>query len=126
MKEVKFKYIAVNQGCGVCVETFTLRDIERGYFVRWKKSNKIDSTCYIERFQFTGMQDVAGVDIYECDIVKSDYYSPTYDEVAAIKYMVVDNEAKFGFDSGEQDAFRYGSLTVIGNKFQNPELLESK
>ena len=77
--------------------------------------------------QFTGLKDEDGVDIYEGDIVESDYYWPDFRELAVIGYD--DTEMKFCFNSktgdikGEQDAFRYGHLKVIGNIHQNPELL---
>ena len=73
--------------------------------------------------QFTGLADRAGTEIYEGDIVNSNYYWPDIESVAAIKY---DNESmSFIADCPEQDAYKYGELLVIGNIYQNPELLPS-
>jgi len=72
--------------------------------------------------QFTGMKDKFHKEIYEHDVVSSDYYLPEMKSIAVIKFEQEDNWCRFGFDSGEQDAFRYGVLTVIGDIHSNPEL----
>lgn len=89
------------------LENMTLVD-ERGFDLSW----------------FTGNHDFLGTEIYSGDIVQSDYYWPDIKCVAAIKYNT--GSMSFVADDGEQDAYKYGSLTVIGNIHQNPELLEAK
>ena len=71
--------------------------------------------------QFTGLQDKNGVDIWEGDIVESDYYLPDSREVQVVEIRSHDNFS--GVYWGD-DAFHYGNLTVIGNIHQNPELLK--
>ena len=75
--------------------------------------------------QYIGKSDSLGVKLFEGDIVESDYYFPQFKCIAAIQYDTMDNQFGFKFDSGEQDAFRYGNLTVIGNIYENPELLDN-
>ncbi|CAH9012457.1 putative YopX superfamily protein [Vibrio phage 168E36-1] len=74
----------------------------------------------------TGALDIEGNSIMSGDVVESDYYFPDFEEKAIIGYD--NHEMKFCFNDqfgnlkGEQDAFKYGNLKVIGNIYENPEL----
>lgn len=92
----------------------------------------IGSFDNIELMQYTGLKDKNGVEIYEGDIVKANgyIYKVIYWEEEA-KYHLTsdyyDSDCSFG-DVG--DAFikgnngEYKDLEVIGNIYENPELLE--
>lgn len=69
--------------------------------------------------QYTGLKDKNGKEIYEGDIVKGTFYGgpmPIYDYVFEIYW----NERTKGFMA---DYFESTECEVIGNMYDNPELL---
>lgn len=72
--------------------------------------------------QFTGLHDKNGKEIYKDDIVEFD--ADEWGDNTSNKHLVtwVDREASFCFGGGLNHENEY--RTVIGNKFENPELLK--
>lgn len=82
--------------------------------------------------QYTGLHDKNGKEIYEGDIVESigEINGREYSSRKLIKWM--EGQACFGavpagcYDYSEINAEKMGRIAVIGNIYENPELLETK
>ena len=73
--------------------------------------------------QFTGMKDKNGTEIYEGDIVKGLYKDTDYNHWDEIKASVVYCDRFAGFSVGCENWVKQ-TIEVIGNVFENPELLK--
>lgn len=88
-------------------------NVERTFYER--------TFCEIELMQSTGLKDKNGVEIYEGDIIKN-----SYDEIYTVKWF----DASFYLEEKYNGGFDYHELhlednkKVIGNIYENPELLE--
>lgn len=121
MREIKFRawHKTYDLLCDVVEIVFGDDDnyvaVENGQYIeRWRFDD-------IELMQYTGLKDMNGVEIYEGDIVLR--LDNPKEKPALVMYVI--EGARFVIDRisfyqpiGE---FRY---EVIGNKFENPELLE--
>ncbi len=75
--------------------------------------------------QFTGLLDKHGKEIYEGDIIKASWNSEKIndDRIGVIKDIrAVDWYMSDGFLAGHDES-NYGNREIIGNIYENPELL---
>jgi len=81
--------------------------------------------------QFTGLKDSSGNDIYEGDVMEfgpsktsvAGPYSPLAEEGTIIP--VVYKEGKFQLEESDlYDCLRWHEMEIIGNIYENPELLK--
>ena len=73
--------------------------------------------------QFTGLTDKNGNKIWENDVVKMIYYD-NYFEHGVVRYYEQDVRYRFCTESDSFSFDNTDTLEVIGNIFDNPELLE--
>lgn len=86
--------------------------------------------------QYTGLEDMNGVEIYEGDLLRWRYWLEELTEDADVyKVEWLDGEARFALNcyrSGRQidprnDLMKLGDeFAVIGNIYENPELLDAR
>lgn len=79
--------------------------------------------------QFTGLLDKNGVEIYEGDIITHNIYTKASGrEGQSNPKPIFWDITKCGFETNKEGSYSagmfYGEYTVIGNIYQNPELLK--
>lgn len=128
MREIKFNYLAQHEDTGLWTnQAFTMEQIEGGDFLlQWNRVFRRFSI--VARRQFTGLHDKNDVEIYEDDVVR---WQPSSDY---IKTGIVEYVGGFGgydLKNLHDDChicldWLRGDYEVLGNIYQNPELLEAK
>ena len=98
-----------NKDCGTCDDTYKMEDVEV--------------------MQYTGCRDKDGIEIYEGDVIK-DKYDKVWSVQRYVGAFVITN--KIPDSDGQESTYSYFNnlsnhhfyFEVIGNMWENPELLE--
>lgn len=148
MREIKFRVVWNKE---VSNEAFTIGEFVDGVEMSFKDGGtlpfkEIDwQTDTVEYLQYTGLKDKNGKEIYEGDVMRILYtdwpsqsaekngrYSMSLEEykksISSIGFVQWENDRWIIiFDkrgSGRMDAGPHGEKEVIGNIYDNPELIE--
>lgn len=129
MREIKFRAWDKENKAFMPSEGYAICD---GDVMGLRYGNEMEDvlTDQIELMQYTGLKDVHGVDIYEGNIVKWGDQPNGHESPIRIGVVELNPDIQFITNAGifEYGRFAYKEtnkyLTVIGNKFENPELLE--
>ena len=131
MREIKFRYRLKNIKTGkIIVKIFTIKEIESHDFSSWFENYEI-----LSRDEYTSKNDKDKKEIYEDDIIKRQYgvgyssknYPSFVDGTQRETIIIVEwNETSTGYIGLAKpfDSNFYVEFEIIGNKYENPELLE--
>ena len=86
------------------------------------RSDGVSNDDYI-LMQFTSLKDINGKEIYEGDIVNIRHYGSQKKVIVEIDE---DGVFPFGYKYSEWDGYYLQTAEVIGNIYENPELLKDK
>lgn len=125
-REIKFQLIW-SDGSTMAKQVVTLDEMISGLTFPLVKKKKLP---LIAKRQFTGLKDRDGVEIYEGDIIESEFHAPdeSYPAIGVVNWCELDcAQWLVKDDFGENDPLQdwYNDCKVIGNIHQNPELLKN-
>ena len=132
MRDLKFRLIDTKSAVRIDPKEFFITDSEVFiYYSDFDNSEKADMRHHVI-LQFTGLKDCNGVEIYEGDILSTDLSRPylivEFRNGAFMYQCHHDGQNYFDFMEPANEGLKSNTKhhEVIGNIYENPELLERK
>ena len=125
MKEIKFR--AWDKKIQQFIDAKEIVINDGKVFRNWQDyEDYIPDDNTIELVWFTGLVDKAGTDIFEGDIIQCTNHSVKKNGLVMMEQGMWNWEYKLGAVSWLWDVIGRWKGTVIGNRFENPELLKEE
>lgn len=126
MREIKFR--AWDSELGFMVDEKHYLITLGGKILFDNNGEAYDQTNKSKLMQFTGLKDKNGKEIYEGDIIRAVHVGKAGNESYSRPYEVTYPGDIAAFDAGGcfLSKFTNGEIEVIGNIYENPELLGGK
>lgn len=121
MREIKFRDVEKSKSDG------TLRLYYYSLASLWGEDSWQGHLPFIviATSQYTGLLDKNGTEVYEGDIVSGVWYEMERAMEYKFKDVVVFENGCFGCKDADFPLYVYDNLTVLGNIYENGELLEA-
>lgn len=127
MNKIKFRYVFKHKKHGFKIMFFNLEELESKDIAHIIADYKINGWKLVGRNQFTGKFDKNKKEIYEKDIIKFQWMTMEWDRFPEKRgesiMLIHDLEEAFDKDGNGRFVDKY--CEVIGNSFENPELLKN-
>lgn len=124
MREIKFKAWDKEENLFLEDDEFVIDN--NGKVYRWLNNNTLELIeHFVELLQYTGLKDKNGVEIYEGDIVLYSEGTKMIVMYQAPKFIMKEKEKNKTWHEFIKAPWDLQFEEVIGNKCENPELLEA-
>jgi len=128
MREIKFRLTVVRPNGHIFHGDFDIENMMGGVVLSWVEQNHVNLDNVKFR-QYTGIKDEGGKEVYEGDVVKvrdATYLNPHEVRWNQCHYEINQEDDGHGNPNTELLEDWAGFIDIIGNIYENPELLRDR